>query len=159
TRARGAPTSTASRSSGSAPPATSSAWRSTRTHATSSATTSRTSSTPTACSGCSPGPSTWCWTAAELQTELRHRAERVDVAVELQLGDAALAPHLEVVADLLLGPDQRGLLDERLRHGGRGLVLPACEVQVLDRAGLGLVAHPGEDVGVEVHLARAHPAD
>src|SRR6478672_4012426 len=125
----------------------------------SSATTSRTSSTPTACSGCSPGPSTWCWTAAELQAELRHRPERVDVAVELQLGDAALAPHLEIVADLLLGPDQRGLLDERLRHRGRGFVLLAREVQVLDRAGLGLVAHPREDVGVEVHLACAHTAD
>ena len=33
------------------------------------------------------------------------------------------------------------------------------EVEVLDLAGLGLVAHAPEHVGVEVHLARTHAAD
>ena len=66
---------------------------------------------------------------------------------------------LEVVADLVLGADQRELLDEPRRDGRRGLVLLPVQVEVLDPLRLGLVAEPHGDVVVEVRAARAHPAE
>ena len=57
------------------------------------------------------------------------------------------------------GPDQRDVLHELERHRGRGLVLPALEIEVLDVPRLVHVAHAHEHLVVEVHLARAHAAD
>src|SRR3712207_7346492 len=48
-----------------------------------------------------------------------------------------------------LRPDQRRRLDQLERHRGRGLVLLAVQVEVLDGLGLRLVAVPDGEVVVE----------
>ena len=51
-----------------------------------------------------------------------------------------LAPRVEPLADPLLRPDERHLVDERVRHRGRGVALLAVEEELLDLARLLLVA-------------------
>ena len=63
------------------------------------------------------------------------------------------------MADLVGRPDEGELLDQRRRHGAGGLVLLAAQVEVGDLVDLVVVAHPARDVGVEVAVARTHPAE
>ena len=63
------------------------------------------------------------------------------------------------LGDSLLRPDERDGVDEGVRHGCRRVALLAVEVEVLDRARLGLVAVAREEVVVEVLPARAHASD
>ena len=76
-----------------------------------------------------------------------------------QGGDAALAPGLEVVADLGLGSDQVDVLDHRGRHRSGRVGLAAVEVGLLDLLAGVAVAEAGEHVLVEVAVLGTHPAD
>ncbi len=94
-----------------------------------------------------------------LQRQLGDGLECLDVARDEQGGGDRLAPTLDVVPDLLLGADEGGVLDELGRDGPGRLVLASFEIELLDLGGLGLVAHPGEDVEVEVHRLGTHAPD
>src|SRR5690606_19103944 len=79
-------------------------------------------------------------------------------AAHEQRGDAALAPGLEVVADLLGRPDEVDVLHHRGGDERGRLVLAAVEVGLLDGLALRLVAEAGEHVLVEVPVPGPHPA-
>jgi hypothetical protein len=83
------------------------------------------------------------------------RRQRGDV----QGGDAGLAVGGEAVANVGLGTDQRGQLEQLRGHQSLRLGLAAVQVGVLDGLGLGLVAEPARQVVVEVACPRAHAAD
>ena len=83
------------------------------------------------------------------------RRQRGDV----QGGDAGLAVGGEAVANVGLGTDQRGQLEQLLGHQGLRLGLAAVQVGVLDGLCLGLVTEPARQVVVEVACPRAHAAD
>src|SRR5262245_14375172 len=68
-------------------------------------------------------------------------------------------PGLEPVGDAPLRPEQRYLVDQRVRHRRHGLALLAVEVEVLDLDGRLLVAEPHRVVVVEVLAAGAHASD
>ena len=96
----------------------------------------------------------WC-----LQHQLGHRLQGVGATGHQQGCGDGLPPPFEVVPDLLLGPDECGVLDERGGDGGDGLVPVAGEVQLLDLGGLGFVPHAGVHVEVEVHRLGPHATD
>ena len=56
-------------------------------------------------------------------------------------------------------PDQRHLVDQRVRDGGRRVALLPVEEEILDPLRLGFVAVTRDEVVVEVLAARAHAAD
>ncbi len=78
---------------------------------------------------------------------------------EGERGQDGLLPALDLVGDLGPGADQGHVLDQLGGHGGDGALLVAGQVEVLDLFGFGLVAHPDEDLVVEVDPAGAHAAD
>src|SRR5581483_8932893 len=96
---------------------------------------------------------------AALEDELRHDPEGLDRRTDEHRRDARLLPRVELVADLLLRTDEADLLDHLRRHRGDRVVLLTVEEQLLDLAGLRLVAEPAEDVVVEVHAPSTHAAD
>src|SRR5690606_23895023 len=57
---------------------------------------------------------------------------------DVEVGDAGLGEGGDALLHVALGPAERDGLEQGVGHGGRGLVLPAVEVQVLDQLGLGL---------------------
>src|SRR6185437_12699737 len=81
------------------------------------------------------------------------------VAVEGEGGEDGFFPPLDFVSDLGPGAYQGYVFDEFGGDGGDGAFLVAGQVVVLDLLGLGLVAHAGEYLVVEVDAASAHSAD
>jgi hypothetical protein len=79
--------------------------------------------------------------------------------VDGERGQDGLLPPLDLVGDLGPGADQGHVFDQLGGDGRDGALLVTGQVEVLDRPGLRLVAHPGEDLVVIVEAARAHPAD
>src|SRR3954453_1523466 len=71
----------------------------------------------------------------------------------------ALPPGLEIVADLVLRPDEADLVDHLPGHRRDGLALLAVEEELLDLVDRFLVPESTEHIGVEVHLLGAHAAD
>src|SRR5215472_11846096 len=74
-------------------------------------------------------------------------------------GQHGLLPALDLVGDLGPGADQGDVFDQGGGDGGDRGPLVARQVVILDRGGLGLVAHPGEHLVVVVDAARTHAAD
>src|ERR1700693_2886042 len=81
------------------------------------------------------------------------------VGVEGGGGQDGLLPALDFVGYLGPGADQGHVLDQLEGDGGDGALAVAGQVEVLDLFGFGLVAHPDEDLVVEVDPAGAHAAD
>src|SRR5262249_34178683 len=72
--------------------------------------------------------------STSLCRQLGHHPHRLDFAsLAEQRRHAALPPGIEARRDALAGPDQRDLVDERVRYGGDRLALLAVEVQLLHR--------------------------
>src|SRR5262249_6733277 len=81
------------------------------------------------------------------------------VAVDRERGQDGLLPALDLVGDLGPGADQGHVLDQLGGNGrDRTLLIPG-QVEVLDGAGFGLVAHPDEYLVVKVDPPGAPPAD
>jgi hypothetical protein len=55
--------------------------------------------------------------------------------------------------------DERGGADQVRGYGGGSLVLPACQIQLLNRFGLPLVAVAAGQVVIKVAVLSAHAAD
>ena len=70
-----------------------------------------------------------------------------------------MLPALDLVGDLGPGADQGDVLDQLGGDGRDRALLVAGQVEVLDGAGLRLVAHPDEYLVVKVDTPGAHPAD
>ena len=89
----------------------------------------------------------------------RARGRRPPIGVTLSTVTPAALKAAMRSRDVALGAAERGRLEELVGHGGRGLVLLAVEVEVLDLLGLGLVAVAAGQVVVEVAAPGAHAAD
>src|SRR5215218_3082969 len=84
------------------------------------------------------------------EAELSHHAQHRRRAGHEHRRDTGRLSALEVVADLRPGTDQGHVLHHRQGDQRLGLVLATRQVELLDLHALLFVAHPGEDLEVEV---------